>query len=308
LVAEADRSSGQELAEDEAPLSLPTSSIKQPVARSAFYSTPDDYPMPQDDAIAVPVPRQRAVDLLEPGAPKRRPPYGLLVGVAALLVGVGLVVSLRSSTPTPVIAEPAPPPTPVAAPPTPVTGELPAAPSVAPAPSAAPAASDGKPVASPTPTKPAKPADNPMLAATSARIAPSATPPSATALAAPPASSPPEAVVAPAPTPFDKAAVLFGEVRASEARPAAVVAAMPSSRFLACYREGLRAKGPALHGAGTLRLVFGSDGHVTETSFAGPPDLASVGQCVAGAAVGSNVAGVASGANGAEVDLSFKPD
>jgi hypothetical protein len=54
--------------------------------------------------------------------------------------------------------------------------------------------------------------------------------------------------------------------------------------------------------------MFGSDGHVTETSFAGPPDLASVGQCVAGAAVGSNVAGVASGASGAEVDLSFKPD
>jgi serine/threonine protein kinase len=311
LLAEADGTSGQHLAEDETPLSLPTSSIKQPAARPAFYSTPDDYPMPQDDAIAASLPRQRAVDLLEPSAPKRRAPYGLLVGVAAALVGAGVVVSLRSSTPAPVIVEPAPQPIPIAAPPPPATVELAPAPSVAPAPSGSPpAASDGKPVASPI-VKPGKPVDNALPAATSAtsaRAVPSAAPPpSATVPANPPAPSPPEAVVAPAPTPFDKAAVLFGEVRAAEARPAAVVAAMPSGRFLACYREGLRAKG-TLHGAGTLRLVFGSNGHVTETAFAGPPDLASVGQCVAGAAVGSNVAGVASGASGAEVDLSFKPD
>jgi hypothetical protein len=151
-----------------------------------------------------------------------------------------------------------------------------------------------------------KPVEPPASTSASAtRGAPSAAP-----VASGSASATPEATASSAPSsgPFDKASVSLGSVRTTQAQPADVAAALPSGRFNQCYREGLRAKGSPLRGVGMLRLVFESNGHVTESSFAGPPDLASVGQCVAGAAIGSNIKNVTSAGNGAEVDLSFKPD
>jgi hypothetical protein len=102
--------------------------------------------------------------------------------------------------------------------------------------------------------------------------------------------------------------VSFGTVKTSHAQPSDVLVALPSGRFNQCYRDGLRANGSPLRGSGTLHVGFGGNGHVTEATFAGPPDLASIGQCVANSAIGSDVRNVESGATGADVDLSFKPD
>jgi hypothetical protein len=107
---------------------------------------------------------------------------------------------------------------------------------------------------------------------------------------------------------FANAGVSFGAVKTSHAQPSDVLVALPSGRFNQCYRDGLYARGSPIRGSGTLHVAFGGNGHVTEATFAGPPDLASIGQCVANSAVGSDVRNVESGATGADVDLSFKPD
>jgi serine/threonine-protein kinase len=331
-----DRASDPDAMEDE-PLSLPHTSVKQPAARMPFYSTPDGYPaataghpqaLPQtaasyDAPVDAPMARWRAAALLESAEPKRKTPYGLLLVVAAALAGgAGLLLRSRSpSAPQPVIVDVTPTQAPVVAPPLPTTAEVPAAPVSAAASgpsgavaSAAPPMASGSPsgkplgVAAPGVASPAK--SGKMADVTGPPPSPAPSPSSAvdTAPAGPQASVAPPPSAAPGPGPFDKAGVSLGSVRTSQAQPGDVTAALPLGRFNQCYREGLRARGSPLRGAGMLKLTFGSDGHVTDTAFAGPPDLASVGQCVAGAAVGSNIKNVASSGSGAEVDLSFKPD
>jgi hypothetical protein len=87
-----------------------------------------------------------------------------------------------------------------------------------------------------------------------------------------------------------------------------VLAALPTGRFNQCYREALRSSAAPLRGKGTLHIVFGGDGHVSEASFTGPSGFETIGQCVAGSVTGANVHNVETGATGADVDLSFKPD
>ncbi len=326
----------EESGADETPLSLPQSSMRQPAARSPFHSVPDEFPAASQDRIVAAtgplsmgtpaaVPRRRAVEMVESIAPKRRRSYAPLLAVSvAVLVGSGVFIARQVRRPSPVLVGTSLPTAPGATT-SPAVADVPAEPSTAPSPStvaaattAAASSAEARPVGSSASSKTPKPGDNsaqtPAAAtsshgATGATPAPSSAAPSPPAPEAPaPASTPSPAPVAAQPGPFDKASVSFGSVRASQAQAGDVTAAMPSGRFNQCYKDGLRAHGSPVRGAGMLRLVFGSDGHVTEAAFAGPPDLASVGQCVAGAAIGSNVKNVGSGATGAEVDLSFKPD
>ncbi len=157
------------------------------------------------------------------------------------------------------------------------------------------------------------------IEASSARTTPAVSaaplPTASSPIAAPPPSESDASEPAPLPTPtpppsdpFVQASVSFGAVRTTSAQASEVLGALPSGRFNQCYRDGLRARGSALGGSGTLHVGFGGNGHVTEATFAGPPDLAAIGQCVANSAIGSDVRNVEVGATGADVDLSFKPD
>lgn len=108
--------------------------------------------------------------------------------------------------------------------------------------------------------------------------------------------------------PFAHAKVVVGAVHVERVASADVLAVLPVSRFGTCYMKALAARGSAVGGNGTLHLAIDSTGHVGGTSFAGPPELASIGQCVANAAVGLNVKHVEGGPTAGDVDIAFQPE
>ena len=107
--------------------------------------------------------------------------------------------------------------------------------------------------------------------------------------------------------PFAHAHVSPGSVHADHVAAGDVLAALPVSRFERCYRKALASQGSTVAGQGSLRLSIDGAGHIGSASFAGPAELASVGQCVADATIGGDVKHVEEGVTGAEVDLVFTP-
>jgi serine/threonine-protein kinase len=274
-----------------------------------------------------PVRRRTAADVLASGAEPRRAPTILVFAALAVCVAtIGGFVVHRLKDATATVAEPltrpmGPPVLPANAPrgepvaSTPRSG----ASSTEPSPFVPPSAVARTPAVvsnSKAVLKSASAVEVPPASAPSGvSSAPIVTP--ARAMASPPwpengASEPLPLATAlaprPPPDPFDKAIVSFGAVKTSHAQSSDVLMALPSARFNQCYRDGLRAHGSALRGSGTLHVHFGGEGHVSEATFVGPPDLAVIGQCVADSAIGSEVRNVESGAMGADVDLSFEPD
>jgi serine/threonine-protein kinase len=266
--------------------------------------------------VPTPVRRHLAAETLAAGAePRRTAPILVLSALALLGAAIGGFVVLRPRHAPVVQVDSQPvPPGPAAEPslepvvPTANSG----ASSTQPSPFVPPPVVNAKPLAAP-------PAPKPVIKSTTAVQAPSLRPvPTNTALTVqmaplPPLASEPLPLTTatpppPLPDPFDKASVSFVTVKTSHAQPADVLVALPAGRFNQCYRDGLRAHGSSLRGSGTLHVGFSGSGHVSEATFAGPADLAAVGQCVANSAIGSDVRNVEAGATGADVDLAFKPD
>jgi eukaryotic-like serine/threonine-protein kinase len=269
--------------------------------------------------------RGRALMTLEAAPPARKSSAAIFaaLGLVALLGAGALVLRARAqrarppppeavaTTPEPAHAPPptAPPPSPPA--PTEPVPTHPAAMPVTTSSSSANAppvasASAGKTGSHPLGPKATAPgAEHPVDTAPAPPPLPSTPPQAAT-----PAPPPPPLPVEPAatPGPFDKASVAMGPVRAKHVQSGDVLAAMPSSAINQCFRKVLASRGSALRGSGTLHLVFGNDGHVSEASFAGPSGFESVGQCIVSSVTGTNIRNVEAGADGAEIDLTFKPD
>jgi hypothetical protein len=274
-----------------------------------------------EDAPPAPA-RRRLVATLEsvrPEGPRRGAAVFVVVGLLVLGGGSFLALRLRASPPEPAIVRvepkatppaPSPPPVPAEQAPVPTASSVttPAVAEAPPAPSAA--ASTGKKllpavVGTSSPTPKATVTPPPTRSAPPLASAPPVPAASPVPSPVPPAPSP-----EPAPGLYDKASVSMGAVRAKHAKGTDVIAAMPSRRLTQCYRDAL-ATHAGLRGTGTLHLVFGSDGHVGEASFAGPSGFESVGQCIAGSVTGINVRNVEAGgdgADGAEIDLAFKPE
>ena len=82
---------------------------------------------------------------------------------------------------------------------------------------------------------------------------------------------------------------------------------MPTARFDRCYKTAL-AGHAAAGGHGSLHLAIDAAGHIGSASFAGGPDLAAAGQCIADAAIGRDVKHVEAGATGADIDLAFQAE
>jgi hypothetical protein len=137
----------------------------------------------------------------------------------------------------------------------------------------------------------------PKIAGASGSL-PQAPAPPASAASAPPA----------APEPFDHAKVVVGQVRGEHLTAADVVAALPGGSFDGCYKDDLRKRKSVIAGQGVLHLVLDDAGHIGGASFAGAPDLATVGQCIADASLGRNVRHVESGVTGADVSLTFRAE
>jgi hypothetical protein len=271
---------------------------------------------------ALPVRRRLAAETLAAGAePRRVSPLVVIAVLGGLVAAIGGFVALRPRYAPAVVAqaEPLPPP-PTNRPPPPVAKVervehlATAVPAVQPVISSGTSSSwtEPSPFVPPAGKVSAGPPPSKVAAKVGAAEVPSARAPSSVSSADATTSALPPVAGLPSPPPpvdpFANAGVSFGTVKTSHAQPADVLVALPSGRFNRCYRDGLRARGAPLRGSGTLHLGFGGDGHVTEATFAGPPDLASIGQCVANSAIGSDVRNVESGAMGADVDLSFKPD
>jgi serine/threonine-protein kinase len=108
--------------------------------------------------------------------------------------------------------------------------------------------------------------------------------------------------------PFAHARVVVGSVHVERVASTDIVSALPISRFNGCYRKALAARGSAMGGSGTIHVTIDSSGHVGGTSFAGPPELAAVGQCIADAAVGFNVKHLEGGPTAGDVDIAFQPE
>ena len=298
-----------------------------PPARPALDSTGEKLTVAQQPVPALPPLRQRlAADVLAPEGERRGASPLVIAVVAILSLAIGGVVALRlrraavghAASPTAATAQafPAPGADPrigqVVPSASPRTSEI--------EPSMVPdsPAEKGRGAAATFAPKPGAKSVNAAVGVASPRVSSVPPPVSGTVSTAqvvppPPPESAPDTVVtvaspsAPA-SPFDKASVSLGLVTTSHAQPSDVIAALPSGRFNQCYRDGLRVRGSPLRGAGTLHIGFAGGGHVSEASFAGPPDLASIGQCLANAAIGTDVRNTETGATGADVDLSFKPD
>ena len=283
---------------------------------------------PRGTAVS-PRPRGRALMSLEGEPPARRSSAAVFAALGLALIGAGTFVALRARS-----QRAAPPPPEVAT----VTPEPPRPPPVAPPPAHGPEEpAPAHPAPTPAPPSPMAANAAPATAASAGRTArvalgpkatapgpehpadtavapPAPPPPSAPAQVATPAPPPPSPPVAPpappssTPGPFDKASVGMGPVRAKHVQSGEVLAAMPGGAINQCYRKGLASRGSPLRGSGTLHLVFGGDGHVSEASFAGPSGFESIGQCIVSTVTGTNVRNVESGADGAEIDLSFKPE
>jgi serine/threonine-protein kinase len=300
------------------PEGLPDSALADddllPAGSSTAPTTPTEGPPP-----AMSPARTRVIDVVEPTGSMSSPsPVAIAVAVS-LALGVGSWLAFRKGAvpPPPAVAgqtaqprqEPPPPEPSVQAAPSPVTGGA-SAPLVDAAPVAVKQAAVASAAARTKPTSIDRVSFSQPTAA-----------PSAASIQTTPAPSPAPTIVVPPPLTlapptgsFDRASVALGAVRSKRAQSGDVLAAMPGGRFNQCYRDGLRAHGSisGLRGAGTLRLVFGSDGHVSEASFLGPVGFETIGQCVAGSATGANIRNVERsvdpGGDGAEVDLAFNPE
>jgi hypothetical protein len=130
---------------------------------------------------------------------------------------------------------------------------------------------------------------------------------------------PPPSAPVPAPPPtgvaapetagtFDHAKVAIGAVRGDKVASGDVLAALPSSRWNRCYRDGMVAHKSSIAGTGSLHLVIDGAGHIGSASFAGLAELAPIGDCIANAVVGKDIKHVESGVTGADVDLTFHPE
>jgi eukaryotic-like serine/threonine-protein kinase len=296
----------------------PSSPSSSSFQREALSS--DKVRIVEDASPQAPVRRRPMLATLEsvrPEGPRRGAAAFVVLGLLVAFAGGFWALRLRASAPATAIVrvEPTTPPAPPSQPvPVPVesapaaTVSQPPGSGIAespPVPSAAVSAGKKPPAVLATSSSTARATVTPTPAP-SAPPAPSSVPltPSAG-----PATSPVPVVAPaePAPGPYDKASVSMGAVRAKHAQSADVLAAMPGRRINQCYRDGLAARS-GLRGSGTLHLVFGSDGHVGEASFAGPSGFESVGQCIAGSVTGINVRNVEAGADGAEIDLAFRPE
>ncbi len=289
-------------------------------------------------------PRIRAVDRLDPEANKSSGSYTTAI-VVSLVIAAGTAFFLMRRSPAPEqpgpagtapVAAPQRPEEPPAAPaPVPTQAATPGAPPAPSVPAANPAASAPAPPSPPASALAAASASAPAAsartpkggpaeatgqAASAARPAQDTAPkasaaaaqvpaPSSSQPAAPPAppAAPPSAAP-PAQGGFDHATVIVGAVRASHAQAADIVAALPQGRITRCYRDALQGGKTAARFGGTLHLVFSGEGHVGEATFMGPPEYASIGQCVVAAVTGTDVKNVEPGSSGADVDLSFRPD
>ncbi len=278
--------------------------------------------------------RIRAVEVLRDDAPPPRKwtaPLAivLVMGLAsATFLGIRhrrAIVAARQAPP--VVADPAQAPAPPspAAPGTPGGTSPTAVVAEADHPATPPAAASAPEGKTPVPTY-APPTPGTIAVRGAAKPEPSAPPPSTPlpafgVLAVPevpkiagaegpssPASSASPAPPAAAADPFAHARVGLGGVHGERVAAADVLAALPSSRFDSCYRKGLAAHGSSVGGSGSLHLSIDGLGHVGTASFAGTPDLAPIGQCIADAVIGRDVKHVEAGATSADVDLSFHPE
>jgi serine/threonine-protein kinase len=298
-------------------------------ARGRLDSSGDPPSTGEPAVAALPVRRRLAAETLAAGAePRRTSSLIVIAAFVALAAAIGGFVALRPKYPRAVVvqAEPLPAPTNRLLPPVAKVDRVEHVATAVPTVQPLASSGTGSPWTEPSPFVP--PAGKVPAGAPPAKVAPkvsavevpSAWAPSsgfsvldAGTVAPLPSTSalPPVATSTSSPPPVDSfanAGVSFGAVKTSHAQPSDVLVALPSGRFNQCYRDGLHARGSPIRGSGTLHVAFGGNGHVTEATFAGPPDLASIGQCVANSAVGSDVRNVESGATGADVDLSFKPD
>jgi serine/threonine protein kinase len=99
-----------------------------------------------------------------------------------------------------------------------------------------------------------------------------------------------------------------GGVRSASLSRANTIAALPLSRFTACYQDALRASGDATGGGtATLHLVVANDGTIVGARFDGPPAFKQVGLCISRATLLGRVAGVQLEGN-ADVALVFVAD
>jgi tRNA A-37 threonylcarbamoyl transferase component Bud32 len=132
-------------------------------------------------------------------------------------------------------------------------------------------------------------------------------PPPVTLSTPPPSPPPPTPATPTPPAPFENVRVLVGAIKVDHAAGTDVLNALPVARFTQCYRDGLRARGSPVSGAGKLHLTLASDGHVSEASFSTTTEaLGPIGQCIATSSTGHIVHNVEVGVSGADVDLSFR--
>ena len=157
-------------------------------------------------------------------------------------------------------------------------------PSAPPAVTASPSAGARKPIAS------AGPAMSSAPFASIVPVTPSSTPP-------------------PPPGPFDAARVSIGPVKADHVSGADMTSGLPGAKYNECYREGLRARGAPLGGAGSLHLEIDSDGVISKAQYVGTDAaLSGIAQCIVDASTGRKIHLNESAASSAEVELTFKPE
>ena len=99
--------------------------------------------------------------------------------------------------------------------------------------------------------------------------------------------------------------VVVGAVSAEHLNVATLTGALPVSRFERCYRDGVAPGAKAPIGGAKLHISMNATS--IEASFAGPPELASIGGCVVNAANRMAI-DVPPGGATADIDLGFKSD
>lgn len=252
-----------------------------PISAPKLVLTGSDPPPPPTSAtqmaISAPPPRRSmpsAKEILEQPIPQKKfPIVPVVFGVALLAGGIFFLVNRPSSPPTttnaPVVTTSAPRQT-------------------------ISHTSAPLPTPSPTPTPVA-------IASTivDASVAPSSSkPPVAPPVVTQSTSAPPPP---PEPTPLGPLHVTLGNVTADKVSTAVIAAAVPFNRIERCYRDG------AMNKSGTAKLHVVLTPSSTESTFAAPPELGTIAECVVRAANKINVE-LPNGPATADIDLVFKSD